>query len=161
MYERIPDHYSENKLVIMIRDPLCLYAYWEITPELKAMVEQHFRQPWGTITLVLRVLGDIQGVNFLSILGDTVIDKSADNWYLPLPNSSRRFRVILGFHTPDGTFVPLLGSNVVELFEPTEALHSPATTSNTSCRNNIRSILSNYPETQSPGISSSTHIKAN
>ncbi len=120
--EPIQESYGENKLVLLIRDPGCLFAYWELTQELRSMVEQHFRIPWGQVQLLARVMGNLnEPGQSLSILNETAIDKLADNWYFPV-ESGRRFQVILGLRGPGGDFIPLLESNLVELGDNPELL---------------------------------------
>lgn len=123
----IPENYGENKLVLLIRDPGCLFAYWELTRELRSMVEQHFQIPWGQVQLVARVMGDLnKSGQSLSIIKETEIDKMADNWYFSV-EGGRHFQVILGLRGPWGDFIPLLESNLVELGDNPELLASVPT----------------------------------
>ncbi|MFZ3171459.1 MAG: DUF4912 domain-containing protein [Carboxydocellales bacterium] len=107
--------YGHNKLVLLIRDPQCLFVYWEITPELRAMIELHFEIPWEQAQLSARVLVDLDGYGqSLKIVSETAINRLADNWYFPV-ESGRRFQVILGLRSISGDFIPLLESNLIEL----------------------------------------------
>src|SRR3990172_6233590 len=57
----LPDTYGDNCLVIMPRDPLCLFAYWEATADrLDALRDQAGRETWQTGQATLRVY-DVTG----------------------------------------------------------------------------------------------------
>jgi hypothetical protein len=150
--------YGQNKLVLLIRDPQCLYVYWEITPELRAMIELHFEIPWEQAQLSARVLVDLAGHGqSLEIVSETAINRLADNWYFPV-DSGRRFQVILGLRGISGDFIPLLESNLIELGDnlehPTLTIKQAGGWPNQSADAQITSKDNEYPL----GIYSASHL---
>lgn len=111
--EPLQGSYGENKLVLLIRDPGCLFAYWELTQEFRSIIELHFQIPWEQVQLLVRLNVDLNGNGqSLDLVSEIPIDKLANNWYFNV-EKGRRFQVILGLRGPGGEFIPLLESNLV------------------------------------------------
>src|ERR1700683_894709 len=80
----LPEGYGDNHIVIMARDPLCFFAYWEITHERAEQIRvAHGRDSWDRSALTLRVydLGQssqtpIENTAF----SDTDVDKFSRQW---------------------------------------------------------------------------------
>lgn len=115
----LPKGYGDTKVVIMPRDPLWFYAYWEIAPvafsELRNKLgEQQFLSSRWT----LRVY-DITGIEFNGVNAnryfDIAVNTEADNWYVNVGELNRIWVVDVGVVTPDGKFVPVARSNVLGL----------------------------------------------
>ncbi|MDQ0285944.1 hypothetical protein J2Z49_001049 [Desulfofundulus luciae] len=113
----LPCRYGVDRLVLLVRDPYWLYAYWEIT----ATRQEEFNatygpRAWNTTRPVLRVY-DVTGVTFNGYNANSYMDinvqEGVDNWHIPVGQPNRSFCVDLGRMFPDGRFVTLLRSNVV------------------------------------------------
>ncbi|RKO66993.1 DUF4912 domain-containing protein [Desulfofundulus salinus] len=113
----LPRRYGVDRLVLLVRDPYWLYAYWEIT----ATRQEEFNatygpRAWNTTRPVLRVY-DVTGITFNGYNANSYMDinvqEGVDNWHIPVGQPNRSFCVDLGRMFPDGRFVTLLRSNVV------------------------------------------------
>lgn len=115
----IPWHYGKDRMVLMVRDPNWIFAYWEIS----ATKQQEFSnrygaEAWNNSRSVLRVY-DITGVdNFNGANANDFTDISigdyVDSWHINVARPNSSFCVDLGRLFPDGTFVTLLRSNIVQ-----------------------------------------------
>ncbi len=110
-----PQSYGQDKVVLMVRDPYWMHAYWEITSaKVGSLKAQHGEQLIISSRLVLRLL-DVNnatpekpnGLSDLDIAGGT------NNWYLQAPNADCSYCVEIGFLAPDGRFFLIARSNVV------------------------------------------------
>lgn len=113
----LPSTYGIDRLVLMVRDPNWLYAYWEITATKQdEFTAAYGPAAWNSTRPVLRVY-DVTGVNFNGVNANSYIDinlpEFTDNWHLNVGQPDRSFCVDLGRIFPDGRFITLLRSNVV------------------------------------------------
>lgn len=106
--KELPSSYGKDRLVILVRDPRWIYAYWELS-----------RKNYGELLgapKVLRVYDVTQiiftGANAHKFF-DIGISAQADNWYIHTGEPGRSWCVELGVKESDGKFVPLLRSNTV------------------------------------------------
>ena len=109
---RLPTHYGEDRLVLLVRDPWWIFAYWEVTPERQ---QQVLRQTEGKrYKTVLRVY-DVSGVSLpkSNSFFDIEINFHADNWYVDVGMPDREWAAEIGFRTEDGRFFALVRSNTV------------------------------------------------
>lgn len=108
------DRYSENRIVLMIRDPYWCFTYWDLTSEKQAEVITEISG--GQVKLILRVY-DVTGVAFngqnANRFMDIQVSEESNNWYLNVWAADHAYCVDLGLLHPDGTFVMLARSNVV------------------------------------------------
>ncbi len=110
----LPIAYGENKLVLMVRDPWWLYAYWEVTPEREREVLDFVKESGFSIeTKVLRVyeLADKEWTG-TSTFFDIGIG-FANNWYVDVGKPDRHWIAELGFRAQGGRFFALIRSNIV------------------------------------------------
>ncbi|MBE3585729.1 MAG: DUF4912 domain-containing protein [Thermoanaerobacter sp.] len=113
----LPARYGVDRLVLMVRDPYWLYAYWEITATRQEEFNATFGpRAWNVTRPVLRVY-DVTGVAFNGSNANSFVDinvpEEVDNWHIPVGQPNRSFCVDLGRMFPDGRFITLLRSNVV------------------------------------------------
>ncbi|MGO0121906.1 DUF4912 domain-containing protein [Desulfothermobacter acidiphilus] len=112
----LPQHYGEDRLVLLARDPHWLFAYWEISATLQEQFEEIYGPgSWHTSIPVLRLyditlLPEFKGYNAHSFV-DIPINNAADNWYIEVNQPDRTFCVDLGRRLSSGDFVTLLRSN--------------------------------------------------
>jgi len=114
----LPRHYGVDRLVLMARDPAWLFAYWEVS----ATRQDDFGRvygpgAWQITRPALRVYDvtgvDFDGANALKVF-DIGVREEADNWHINVDQPDHSFVVDLGRVFPDGRFVTLLRSNLVQ-----------------------------------------------
>lgn len=117
---RVPKHlpagYGKDRIVVMVRDPYWLHAYWELTRNAIQRAEAALGQEWHGSKPIIRVLdvtsNDITSASE-SILRDIDIHGGCNNWYIDVSNPPRSFRVDIGYLSPRGRFYVIARSNVV------------------------------------------------
>ena len=112
----LPNGYARDRIVLMIRDPYWLHAYWEITSSTIDRAQAALREEWHGAKPTLRVLdvtSEETTPNAESHVGDIEITGAADNWYINVSDPPRSFRVDIGYLTRGGKFFALAHSNVV------------------------------------------------
>lgn len=114
--EELPSAYGETRIVVMVRDPHWLFAYWEITDARRMDIEREARAGWGDLRKVLRVY-DVTDIEFNGTNAhkyfDIDITSETGNWYIRVGEASRSWCVDLGVVTSDGRFIVVARSNVV------------------------------------------------
>lgn len=115
----LPEGYGDNRLIIMARDPLWFFAYWEITHERAEQIRQvHGRDIWDRALLVLRVYdaGDVDhnGMDDAPYF-DVEVHKFAKQCYIQVPCSGHSYVADLGLRLPDGRYIALFRSNRIRL----------------------------------------------
>jgi hypothetical protein len=112
----LPAGYGKDRIVVMVRDPYWLHAYWELTRGAIQRAEAALGQEWHTARPILRLL-DVSShdtTNFSeSILRDIDIHGGCNNWYIDVGNPPCSFRVDIGYLARSGRFYVLARSNVV------------------------------------------------
>lgn len=110
----LPERYGEDKLVLLVRDPWWIYAYWEVTPEHEKEVSDLVMRHGSAIQAkVLRVY-DVTDKNFPKHHSFFDIEIGfSNNWYVDVGAPDRQWVAEVGFRTRDGRFFALVRSNVV------------------------------------------------
>ncbi len=112
----LPAGYGKDRIVVMVRDPYWLHAYWELTRHAIQRAEAALGQEWHTAKPILRLL-DVTSRDTTSaaetIVRDIDIHGGCNNWYLEVGNPPRSFRVDIGYLSRSGRFYVLARSNVV------------------------------------------------
>jgi len=106
-----------NRLVLMVRDPTRLFAYWEVDDLRKKLVSDHFQAEWDNLPFYLRLhdVSDLvfNGYNSHSVR-PTKVHSQCDNWYLSDLRPGRSYVTDFGTTTWKGEFFALLRSNVIQ-----------------------------------------------
>jgi hypothetical protein len=115
----LPKNYGDTKVVILPRDPLWLYTYWETSAETIAGLSRKLSEnKYNSGQWVLRVY-DVTGINFdgsnANRYFDIVINHDADNWYINVNETNRSWCVDLGLLTEQGEFILIARSNIVHM----------------------------------------------
>ena len=115
----LPRDYGDTKLVILPRDPVWFYAYWEISQDAFAGIRKKVgEQRFDASRWALRIY-DVTGVNFDGTNAhryfDIFIDRNAGNWYINVGEVNRSWCADLGIATPDGEFIVIVRSNVLTM----------------------------------------------
>lgn len=112
----LPAGYGKDRVVLMVRDPYWLHAYWELTRHAVQRAEAALGQEWHGAKPVLRLLDvsthDISNSSE-TIVRDIEIHGGVNNWYIEVQNPPRSFRVDVGYLSRTGQFYVLARSNVV------------------------------------------------
>ncbi len=111
------DSNVKDQLLLMVRDPYWLHAYWEIGTPLVERIRVAMGHLWHTAEPVLRlyrVHTDIVGTLRQEFLSDIKIHGGINNWYIDVDNPPSSFMVEIGYLARDGQFFILLSSNMVE-----------------------------------------------
>lgn len=110
----LPQRYGVDRLLLLVRDPHWVYAWWEVT---ETNLEAGRSQLAGA-DLVLRVY-DVSAIHWDGsnhhTFFDIAVQDSAGNWYIELGKPGSSFCAELGLRSPDGRFLALVRSNFVTL----------------------------------------------
>jgi hypothetical protein len=108
--------YTKDRLVVMVRDPYWLHAYWEITRRSMERVRVAMGQRWHGARPILRVsevVRDGTTSTVRKVLRDIEIHGGVNNWYVDVHEPPKTFQLDIGYISPDGKFLCLARSNVV------------------------------------------------
>ncbi len=112
----LPAGYGKDRIVVMVRDPYWLHAYWELTRHAIQRAEAALGQDWHGSRPILRLL-DVSSHDTTStsesVVRDIDIHGGCNNWYIDVANPPRSFRVDIGYLTARGRFFAIARSNVV------------------------------------------------
>jgi hypothetical protein len=112
----LPGGYGKDRIVVMVRDPYWLHAYWELTRNAIQRAEAALGQDWIGARPILRLL-DVTSNDTTSnserTLRDIDIHGGCNNWYIDVQSPPRSFRVDIGYVARTGRFYVLARSNVV------------------------------------------------
>lgn len=112
---QLPDFYGEDKVILLVRDPYWLYAYWEITDQAVNDVRvKSGDKSIGRANIVLRVK-DITGTNPNKPASsfDIHVADGSSSWYINVSADNRDYCVEIGILTSDGRFFMVSRSNSV------------------------------------------------
>jgi len=112
-----PRVYGDTKIVLLVRDPWWLHAYWEVNREKEKEIRRMLGDDvYARSKYILRVydITDIEfdGTNAHSYF-DIEITPGADNWYIEVGKPNRTWCVDLGIFTPEKKFFLVCRSNIV------------------------------------------------
>lgn len=111
----------KDRVVLMVRDPYWLHAYWEVTSQSISRAQAALAEQWHTARPVLRLMEVARGGasgNSERILRDIEIHGGVRNWYIDVANPPGTFRVDVGYLGGNGRFLSLARSNVVTTPRP-------------------------------------------
>ena len=106
-----------DRLVLMVRDPFWLHAYWEVSAKTMERAKVALGHLWYTSIPVLRLFrlsSDGTGAPKRQLIRDVPVHGGVNNWYLDVMNPPSTFIVELGYLTREKKFHPTLSSNIVE-----------------------------------------------
>ncbi len=103
----IPSGYSEDRIVLMVRDPFWIYAYWEIQrASIEKTLEQHDLAGQAFQNVLRVYCGDESDFQDIEVGG------TADNWYINIGRPNSDFFADVGLRV-QGKFLPIVRSNRV------------------------------------------------
>lgn len=112
----LPAGYGDNKIVLMIRDPWTVFAYWEIHPDVEAGVLREIEaRGLKKIYSVLRVYDVTAGLDQAKLLPvqEYELRDWADKWYIHFDSTGRTWICDIGILCEGGEYFPLARSNAV------------------------------------------------
>ncbi len=104
--EIIPERYNETKIVLLVRDPHWLFAYWDIAD--KKMEELQDNVNIEDSIWILRVHKIDEKKYF-----DISLVPDATNWYINVPEAGKEYQVEIGIKDEKGNFISIATSNSV------------------------------------------------
>jgi len=115
--QELPAFYDQDKIVLQVRDPHWLHAYWEVRPQTVEGLKAKLGDEFGRAGKVLRVY-DVTNTVFngsnANCFFDIAINDFANSWYIDTAGPGRCWCVDLGLVLSDGRFITILRSNVVQ-----------------------------------------------
>jgi uncharacterized protein len=113
--DRLPAHYGEDALVLLVRDPWWLYAYWEITSGRQRQVEREMEKSGLRHRKTVLRMYDVTGSSLPAFHSffDVELNFFTDNWYVDVGIPDREWIAEIGFRAEGGRFFPLVRSNRV------------------------------------------------
>jgi len=111
----LPNEYGDTKIVLLIRDPEWVYAYWEINDASRA--EFNLARNGHNRRLVVR-LYKITGRNWpqdsAHYFLDLDVSPYASSWYIKLPEVNEKWCAELGIFDEENNYLPICRSNVID-----------------------------------------------
>ncbi|HOV25781.1 MAG TPA: DUF4912 domain-containing protein [Pseudobacteroides sp.] len=107
---KLPHSYGETKIVLVARDPNCLFAYWEISgAETRRFIDELGIELWQKSSPALKVKNLSNSSSFIIAINDY-----ASNWYIHVDNPNCFYEVEYGRKISESFFVPIVSSNYVQ-----------------------------------------------
>ncbi|MCA9260461.1 MAG: DUF4912 domain-containing protein [Planctomycetales bacterium] len=107
------DAERKDRLVVMVRDPYWLHAYWELSQATVDRAQAAMAQRWHAARPILRVFKTAEDGS-ATHLRDIDIHGGVSNWYVDVPDPPSGYRMEIGYAADDGFFYALARSNDVE-----------------------------------------------
>lgn len=104
---------DEDRLVVMVRDPYWLHAFWELSQRSVDRAQAAMGQHWHTAKPVLRVF-TMHEAGSSTLERDIVIHGGVNNWYVDVQNPPCDFRMEIGYLAENDSFYCLARSNTVQ-----------------------------------------------
>jgi hypothetical protein len=107
---------SRDRIVLMVRDPYWLHAFWELTSRSVERAQVALAQHWHTAMPTLRLLklaGSSSEDSAETVARDIQIHGAVRNWYIDVQDPPSSFRAEVGYLTSEGRFHALARSNTV------------------------------------------------
>jgi hypothetical protein len=113
----LPYQYDQDKIVLQVRDPRWIHAYWEVRSSTLERLRNEFKDEFFRAKRILRVY-DVSHIIFdgnnAHRFFDIQLNEFANNWYIDTAGPGRSWCVDLGLLLPSGAFITIMRSNTVE-----------------------------------------------
>ncbi len=110
------DVLPKDRLIVMVRDPYWLHAYWELSRKTIERARVALGQYWHGARPVLRlyeVLRDATTTSTRQPIRDVDIHGGVKNWYIDVHNPPKSYQLDIGYRAAGDKFYCLARSNVV------------------------------------------------
>lgn len=112
----LPETYADTKIVLLPRDPVWIYVYWEISQNVRNEISKQFGGEYNPDSLVVRVY-DITDVDFngsnANKYFDINVNPNALSWNINVGEFNRSWCVDLGYVLKNGEFLKVARSNPI------------------------------------------------
>ena len=155
----LPGAYGSDRLVLLARDPYCLFAYWDVSDERRRAVREQAGA--GAVREVLRTY-DITQLTFdarpPSRFQDFPVAAGVRSLYAYVGKPAACFRAEIGYLRFDGVFFPLAASEPVWMARTDEPGTAPGRwmTVRWSERPEARAVTTSAAPTTRAGITATT-----
>ena len=116
MPQELPFGYGRDRIVLQVRDPWWIHAYWEITSATFERLRERLRDVFYSAKRVIRVY-DISQIVFdgknAHRFFDIEVSDEANNWYIDVGGPGRSWCVDFGLRLHNGEFIAVARSNTV------------------------------------------------
>ena len=129
---------QRDRLVLMVRGPYWLHAFWELTRRSVERARAALGQDWHAARPVLRLSQVPAGATTTSVespVRDIPIHGGVNNWYIDVPNPPKTYRLSIGYLAGGDKFHLLSKSNIVS---------TPAAGSSDDIDSNWGEVAANY-----------------
>lgn len=113
---RFPPGYGDNRIVILVRDPWWVFAYWEIRRDKEEEITRKIESAGDSPDKSILRVYDVTAVNFSGNNARSFFDIDlkglANNWYINVGNPNRTWVVDIGIVSKKGNLYVLARSNV-------------------------------------------------
>jgi hypothetical protein len=117
---KLKHHTKRNRLVVLVRGPHWLHAFWEITESTIKRVQASMREQWHTAKPILRLLDSPENKEESAVervIREIEIHGGVKNWFIDL-RQPMSCRVEIGYKSRCGDFYRLCKSNHVSAAPP-------------------------------------------
>ena len=107
---------AKDRLVVMVRGPFWLHAYWELTPAGVVRAQAALGELWHTAKPMLRLLEVSSAGSSTAaerVRRDVPIHGGVTNWYIDVSDPPKTYRMEIGYLAANGRFFSLARSNTV------------------------------------------------
>ena len=115
--QELPAFYDQDRIILQVRDPHWLHTYWEVRQKTLEDLRHRLGDDFSRAKKVLRVY-DVTNIMFngsnANRFFDIQINDFASSWYVDTAGPGRAWCIDLGLMLPDGRFITILRSNVVQ-----------------------------------------------
>ncbi len=105
----------KDRLVVMVRDPYWLHAYWEINGRSVDRAKAAMNHYWHSARPVLRVnevIRDGVSISSRKTVRDIDVHGGVNNWYIDVQQPPKSYQLEIGYLASNGNFYSLARSNV-------------------------------------------------
>ena len=103
---------ESDRLVVMVRDPYWLHAYWELAPRSVDRAHTALGQNWHSARPVLRLFR-VAADGMAALEREIAIHGGVNHWYVDVTDPPHEFRMEIGYASGGGQFYCLARSNSV------------------------------------------------
>ena len=106
---------QSDRIILIVRDPYWLQAYWEITKATVDRVRVALAENWFNTKPVLRLI-EVRpdaSTGAESVVREMPIHGGVRNWFIDVSEPPKSYRVALGYATSEGKFFLIAKSNTV------------------------------------------------
>jgi len=112
----LPAGYGKDKIVLMVKDPYWIFAYWELTQSTRDRYYQQYKNMFSDKSgFALRIYeitsADVDNPN---TSWDILIGDVAKSWYVKVHSANKQYVVDFGVLGLDGKFIKIMRSNIVQ-----------------------------------------------